>query len=29
MTLALSESFKISLNKGKETIPVYKELETY
>lgn len=27
MALALSESFKISLNKGKETIPVYKELE--
>ncbi|SFE08328.1 two-component system, sensor histidine kinase YesM [Paenibacillus catalpae] len=27
MTVALSESFKISLNKGKETIPVFRELE--
>ncbi|GLX66135.1 sensor histidine kinase [Paenibacillus glycanilyticus] len=27
MTVALSESFKISLNKGKETIPVFKELQ--
>jgi two-component system sensor histidine kinase YesM len=27
MTIALSESFKISLNKGKETIPVFKELQ--
>lgn len=26
MALSLSESFKLSLNKGKETIPVYKEL---
>ncbi|RED64745.1 cache domain-containing sensor histidine kinase [Cohnella lupini] len=27
MALSLSESFKLSLNKGKETIPVYKELQ--
>ncbi|WP_276357085.1 cache domain-containing sensor histidine kinase [Cohnella caldifontis] len=27
MALALSESFKLSLNKGRETIPVYKELK--
>jgi len=27
MALALSESFKISLNKGRETIPVFKELK--
>jgi Predicted signal transduction protein with a C-terminal ATPase domain len=27
MALALSESFKLSLNKGKETIPVFKELK--
>ncbi|MDG0814066.1 sensor histidine kinase [Cohnella rhizosphaerae] len=27
MALSLSESFKLSLNKGKETIPVYKELK--
>ena len=27
MALALSESFKLSLNKGKETIPVFKEIK--
>ncbi|RKP52926.1 sensor histidine kinase [Cohnella endophytica] len=27
MALSLSESFKLSLNKGKETIPVFKELQ--
>ncbi|HZG86578.1 sensor histidine kinase [Paenibacillus sp.] len=27
MAVSLSESFKLSLNKGKETIPVYKELK--
>ncbi|MBB6731689.1 cache domain-containing sensor histidine kinase [Cohnella zeiphila] len=27
MALALSESFKLSLNKGRETIPVFKELK--
>ncbi|MDG0791092.1 sensor histidine kinase [Cohnella ginsengisoli] len=27
MAVALSESFKLSLNKGKETIPVFKELK--
>ncbi|MDI4643794.1 sensor histidine kinase [Cohnella hashimotonis] len=27
MALSLSESFKLSLNKGRETIPVYKELK--
>ncbi|THF83278.1 sensor histidine kinase [Cohnella fermenti] len=27
MALSLSESFKLSLNKGKETIPVFKELK--
>lgn len=27
MAVALSESFKLSLNKGKETIPVFKELQ--
>ncbi|MNZ86590.1 Sensor histidine kinase YehU [compost metagenome] len=27
MTLALSQSFKLSLNKGKDTLPVSKELE--
>lgn len=27
MAFSLSESFKLSLNKGKETIPVYKELQ--
>ncbi|MFD0670711.1 sensor histidine kinase [Cohnella sp. GCM10027633] len=27
MTLALSESFKLSLNKGKEVIPIFKELQ--
>ncbi|WP_274651379.1 sensor histidine kinase [Paenibacillus humicola] len=27
MALALSESFKLSLNKGRETIPVFRELE--
>ncbi|MFC4302269.1 cache domain-containing sensor histidine kinase [Cohnella boryungensis] len=27
MALALSESFKLSLNKGRETIPLYKELK--
>lgn len=27
MAISLSESFKLSLNKGKETLPVYKELQ--
>ncbi len=27
MAVSLSESFKLSLNKGKETIPVFKELQ--
>ncbi|WP_337099289.1 cache domain-containing sensor histidine kinase [Paenibacillus sp. YIM B09110] len=27
MSISLSESFKLSLNKGKETIPLYKELK--
>ena len=27
MALSLSESFKLTLNKGKETIPVYKEIQ--